>query len=483
VNTDAPWPSLVEARARVLGIQTKLHRWASDDPDRGFDDLFNLVADPATLMVAWSRVRANKGARSAGVDGQTARTIEAGRGVEAFLFDLRAELKQRRFVPLPVREQMIPKSAGKWRRLGIPATRDRVVQAALLTVLEPILEADFAPCSYGFRPNRRAHDAIAEVHQFARNGYTWVFEGDIEACFDNIDHAVLMRRLCRRVADKRVLALVKAFLKAGILGEDQVNRETRTGTPQGGILSPLLANLALSVLDDHFVRSWQQSSATRVDRARRHRHGLATYRLVRYADDFVVMVNGSRAHAEALHEEVAAILAGIGLRLSPDKTKVAHIDDGFDLLGFRIRRDGKQGDGRRYVYTYPSKTSLASILRKVKAISRQGTNQPLSEILRQLELALRGWTTYFRHAVSNATFGYLRHYTWRRVVLWLRAKHRRASWKSLRRRYTVRGWWPEHDGLRLFDPAAVKIVRYRYRGTRIPTPWTPVERHGTACLA
>jgi RNA-directed DNA polymerase len=483
VNTDASWPSLAEARPRVLGIQTKLHRWAGDDPDRRFDDLFNLVVDPATLIVAWARVRGNKGARSAGVDGQTARSIEAGRGVGAFLSDLRSELKGQRFTPLPVREQMIPKGAGKWRRLGIPATRDRVVQAALALVLEPILEADFAPCSYGFRPNRRAHDAIAEVHMFASNGYTWAFEGDIEACFDNIDHTALMGRLRRRVGDKRVLALVKAFLKAGILGEDQVNRETRTGTPQGGILSPLLANLALSVLDDHFARIWQQTSATRVDRARRRRHGQAVCRLVRYADDFVVMVNGSGVQAEALREEVAAVLAEVGLRLAPEKTKIAHIDEGFDLLGFRIQRHAKQGDGSRYIYTYPSKKALASVTRKVKAISRQGTNQPLSEILRQLELLLRGWTTYFRHAASNATFGYLRHYTWRRVVLWLRAKHRKASWKYLRRRYTVKGWWPEQDGIKLFDPAAVAIIRYRYRGARIPTPWTQPRTPAPACLA
>ena len=185
-------------------------------------------------MVAWSRIRATKGARSAGVDGQTARSIEAGRGVDAFLTDVREELRQRSFAPLPVRERMIPKAAGKCRRLGIPAARDRVVQAALLLVLEPILEADFQPCSYGFRPNRRAHDAIAEVHMFARNGYTWVFEGDIEACFDNIDHTALMGRLRRRVGDKRVLALVKAFLKAGILGEDQVDRETRPARPRAG---------------------------------------------------------------------------------------------------------------------------------------------------------------------------------------------------------------------------------------------------------
>jgi len=483
VNTGAPWPSLGEARARVLEIQTKLHRWASDDADRRFDDLFNLVVDPATLIVAWHRVRGNKGARSAGADGQTARSIEAGRGVDAFLSDLRAGVKQRQFRPLPVRERMIPKTAGKFRRLGIPTTGDRVAQAALLTVLDPYWRRTSNRAPMGFGPTGVRTTLSPRVHLFARNGYTWVFEGDIEACFDNIDHTALLDRLRRRVADKRVLALVKAFLKAGILGEDQVTRETHTGTPQGGILSPLLANLALSVLDEHFARTWQQTSATRVDRARRHRHGLPTYRLVRYADDFVVMVNGTRAHAEALREEVAAILAGAGLRLAPDKTKIAHIDEGFDLLGFRIRRDTKQGDGRHHVYTYPSRKALASIMRKVKAISRQGTNQPLTKILYQMELVLRGWTTYFRHGVSNATFCYLRHYTWRRVVLWLRNKHRRASWKSLRRRHTVRGWWPEQNGIKLFDPGAVKIVRYRYRGSQIPTPWSQPSDPLPACLA
>ncbi len=183
MNTGAPSPGLDEARARVLGIQTKLHRWATDDPRRRFDDLFNLVADPAFLLLAWHRVRGNKGARSAGVDGQTARTIEAGRGVQAFLTDLRADLKAGRFTPLPVRERTIPKVGGKVRRLGIPATRDRVVQASLLLVLEPIFEADFRPCSYGFRPRRRAQDGIAEIHAFTSRSYEWVLEADIEACF------------------------------------------------------------------------------------------------------------------------------------------------------------------------------------------------------------------------------------------------------------------------------------------------------------
>jgi RNA-directed DNA polymerase len=188
VNTGAPWPSLDEARAWVLGIQTKLHRWATEDSSRRFDDLFNLVTDPAFLLMAWHRVRSNKGARTAGVDGWTARYISVVRGEKSFLAELRADLKGRRFVPPPVRERMIPKAGGRLRRLGIPTVRDRVVQAALKLVLEPIWEADFRPCSYGFRPNRRAHDAIAEIHLLITNSYEWVLDADIEACFDTIDH-------------------------------------------------------------------------------------------------------------------------------------------------------------------------------------------------------------------------------------------------------------------------------------------------------
>jgi RNA-directed DNA polymerase len=184
VNTDAPWPTLDEARVRVLGIQAKLHRWATDSPDRRFDDLFNLVTDPAFLTVAWDRVRGNRGARSAGVDGVAPRSIVVGE--EAFLRRLRDDLKARRFEPLPVRQRMIPKANGKLRTLGIPTARDRVVQASAKLVLEPIFETDFHPCSYGFRPGRRPHDAIAEIHMLASNEYSWVLEGDIKACFDEI---------------------------------------------------------------------------------------------------------------------------------------------------------------------------------------------------------------------------------------------------------------------------------------------------------
>ena len=304
--------ALYEAERRVRGIQAKLHRWAGDDPYRRFDDLYNLVCDPAFLMVAWVRVRGNKGARSAGVDGQTAYSIEAGQGVEVFLDRLRTSLKDRSFRPLPVRERMIPKPGGKKRRLGIAAVTDRVVQASLKLVLEPIFEADFLPCSYGFRPNRRTHDAVAEVRYFTSHSYEWVVEGDIKACFDEISHPALMGRVRARVGDKRVLALVKAFLKAGILTEDSRMEDTDTGTPQGSILSPLLSNVALSVLDEHFTQGPGGPTATPYQRAKRRRAGLPNYRLIRFADDWVLAVAGSQVDAEALREEAAEVLATNG---------------------------------------------------------------------------------------------------------------------------------------------------------------------------
>jgi len=473
VNTDAPWPTLEEAEARVLGIQVKLHQWATDSPQRRFCDLLNLVCDPAFLTVAWARVRGNRGARSAGVDGVKPADILFGPATVLPL--LRENLKAGRFVPLPVRERMIPKASGKLRRLGIPTAMDRCVQASMKLVLEPVFEADFKPCSYGFRPRRRPHDAIAEIHMFATHGYTWVLEGDITACFDEIDHTALLDRVRYRIGDRRIVGLVKAFLHAGVLSEDGVRRETKTGTPQGGILSPLLANIALSVLDEHFAEAWERDMATRPKRETRRRRGEATYRLVRYADDFVVMVHGTRAHAEGLRREVEAALSTVGLRLNEDKTSVCHIDEGFDFLGFRIQRQVKRGSNKAFVYTWPSRKSLTSIMAKVKAITRQGTNQPLSDLLRQLNGVLRGWTNYFRHGVSKDTFAYLHQFTWLRIVRWLRRKHLRANWEWLRRHYLATAWWPEHDGEALFDCRAVPVTRYRYQGATIPSPWAETK--------
>jgi RNA-directed DNA polymerase len=470
VNAGASRAALKLATARVLGIQCKLHKWASDDPDRRFTDLYNLVCDPATLRVAWQRVRSNKGSRSAGVDGQTARYVEQVLGVEKFLTELREELRSGTFQPTPVKERMIPKRGGKFRRLGVPTVRDRVVQAALKTVLEPIFEAQFQPCSYGFRPERRAQDAIAEIHMLATNSYEWVLEADIEACFDMLAHSAILDRMRRRVADKRVMALVKAFLKAGIVTELGRLQATVTGTPQGGILSPLISNIALSALDEHFASAWN-AMGDRPQRAAIRRRGGATYRLSRYADDFVLCVAGRREHAQALIQEVERVIAPLGVRLSREKTQVVSIDEGFDFLGFAIKRV-RGHHGRMVIHTYPSKRSLQAVKTKVREITkRTGPDQAPDQLLHRVNAVLRGWCAYFRHGVSAATFAYLRHYAYWRVVGWLRRRHRKRNWRWIRRTY-LKERWPSHAGVDLYNPAAVRITRYRYRGAKIPLPWT-----------
>jgi RNA-directed DNA polymerase len=290
VNTGAArWPHPDTAYFAVQRMQSKLHRWAGGDPSRRFGDLFNLVYDPAFLVHAFERVASNAGAKTAGIDGMTVAQVKAREGGELeFLARLRDSLKSGEYQPVEVRQVMIPKGkTGKFRKLGIPSVTDRVVQASLKAVLEPIFEADFKPCSYGFRPGRRAQDAIAEIHQLSsgRSDYHWVLEADVTACFDEISHTALMGRLRVRIKDKRVCGLVRAFLKSGILNELGDREESLAGTPQGGILSPLLANIALSALDDHFDRQRRQEMGNDRQRAKRRRHGQGNWKLIRYADD------------------------------------------------------------------------------------------------------------------------------------------------------------------------------------------------------
>ena len=321
------------------------------------------------------------------------------------------------------------------------------------------------------------------MHHFTTQRYEWVFEADIEACFDNIEHAALMDRVRKRVKDKRVLTLVKAFLKAGILSEDGIDRDSHTGTPQGGILSPLLANIALSLLDDHFQRKWDAFSiGTRFPGQRRRRlrrMGGATYKLVRYADDFVILVGGAEHHAHDLRVEVADLLRPMGLSLSPEKTRVVHIDDGFDFLGWRIQRRHKAGTGgrKKVVYTYPSKKSLNAIIGKVRAITRRSGSPyvSLEQLLRHLNLVVRGWCMYFRHGVSSVTFAHVYRYTWQRVVRWIRARHPKLGWHQIRRRFLTtepQAGYPVENGIVLYNPQQIAIERYRWRGYTIPTPWT-----------
>jgi RNA-directed DNA polymerase len=257
------------------------------------------------------------------------------------------------------------------------------------------------------------------------------------------------------------------------LTAEGTDRETLTGTPQGGILSPLLANLALSVLDEHFEQAWRAMGSPAARQRRRHK-GQATYRLVRYADDFVILVSGTRAQAEALRDEAAGVLAPLGLRLSAEKTRIAHIDEGFDFLGFRIVRQRKRGtQGQRAIYTYPAKMAVAALKAQVRSMTRTAHDQPLAVLLHRLNRVLRGWATYFRHGVSKATFDYVGQFTWSRVLRWLHRKHQHAGWTWLRRRYLPR-WWPTDGEVALLRPSTITVGRYRYRGRSIPSPWAAV---------
>ncbi len=302
-----------------------------------------------------------------------------------------------------------------------------------------------------------------------------MLDADIEACFDRIDHTALLDRVRRRVKDKRVLRLVKAFLKAGILTELGEVEDTNTGTPQGGILSPLLANIALSVLDEHLHAPWRPGGpmSTNMRRRRRGWNGLPNWRLVRYADDFVVLVRGSRKHVEGLRQDIAQLLAPLGLQLSPAKTQIVQLSEGFDFLGFHIQWRRKKGTNRWHVYTFIAKRPLQTIKAKIRALTPRTSQQILGTTLHRINLLLRGWTNYFKHAIAKRTFNHLRQFVWWRIVRWQRTRHR-WKWKDVRRWLTdpTGRWKPiSADGITLFDPAAIPIRRYRYRGNTIPNPW------------
>jgi RNA-directed DNA polymerase len=470
VNTLAPLDAKL-AQERVLGWQTKLHRWAAQDEQARFGDLFNLVCDPATLLVAWERVKRNRGSRTAGVDGQTRKRVEQ-MGVEGVLAKLRQELKDGTYRPLPARERLIPKRSGKLRSLGISTVRDRIVQTAAKLVLEPIFEAGFCPTSYGFRPGRRAQDAIEEVRFFinAPRSYEWVIEGDVEDCFGSIHHGLLMEQVRRRVTDKRVLRLIRRFLAAGIMREHGSLAATPSGTPQGSGLSPLMANIALSVLDRHFENAWA-ARRWHSQRARDRAKGQPSYRMIRYADDFVVLVRGTEAQAHQVKEQTAEFMREqMRLTLSPEKTAITHVDDGFELLGFRVKRAPWRGK-KRVAYTFPSQRALRAVMHRIKTLTNRSTaNLSLDQLIHALNPILRGWANYYRHAASSRCFAYLSHYLWWRVIRWLRKKYPRLTWKQIRRRY----WghhWTSHEGTRLAWPDEVAVTRYRYRGHRIPSPW------------
>ncbi len=486
--------------AWVLNVQRKLYQWSKANPEDAWRDMWNWVTDIRNLRHAWRRVASNRGRRSAGVDGMTVARIRSRIGEQRFVERLGSDLRSGAYRPSPSRRKLIPKAGkpGTFRALGIPTVADRVVQAAIKNILEPIFEAQFWHVSYGFRPGRGSHGALEHIRRIIlplkkeqdgrrhKGPYTWVIEGDIKSCFDQIDHHLVLNRLRRRVADRKVTRLIGAFLKAGVLSEAQFLR-TDAGTPQGGIISPLLANIALSAIEERYER-WVNhrnkiqarrkccgmvaaQSARRVDR----RAGRPVFFPVRYADDFVIIVSGSRAEAIAEKTALAEYLRRTtGLQLSPEKTKITALTDGFEFLGFKVslRWDRRFGYSPRIE---APKAKAADLRYKVKQLTkRNSTRLSLAEMLQRLNPILRGWANYYRYCTGvGKVFTGIDWYVSDRLWRWLRKKRPKARVRDLTRlrqpslRRPTRKLWRDgyHEQYLL---TWMPVCRYRLGWMRTP---------------
>lgn len=406
---------------KVRELQRKIWMCAKRSKTRRFHALYDRIYRGDVLWEAWDRVRANKGA--AGVDKMTIATIER-QGVEAFLQEIAQTLKAGKYRPLPVKRRYIPKADGKLRPLGIPTVRDRVVQMATKILIEPIFEADFHDSSYGFRPKRSATQAMEAIREAGNQGYNVVIDADIRGYFDNIDQDKLMVLVEERICDRKVLKLIRQWLRCGVMEEGTVN-PTLAGTPQGGVISPLLANIYLNVLD----RVWE----------RRCTH---LGKLIRYADDFVVLCRRD-SQAQTALKTVHDIMGRLGLELHSEKTKVVDLargKEGFVFLGWNVRkrRSIQRNPRRHFVQRWPSPKAMKRVRERVHELTEVRGNpaKNLGEVIGQLNPVLRGWGNYFRTGNSDSKFNQLDSYVWERLGHW----QRRRGGQRTRFRYER---WPK----------------------------------------
>lgn len=394
--------------------QTKLATWAQD-PSFRFDDIYNFMCYPEWLHRAYRSVKSNSGTGTAGVDGQTLADFEDG--LNENLKELSEELKAESFNPSPVRRTYIPKGDGRKRPLGIPTIKDRIVQEALRMLLEPIYEQDFSDYSFGFRPNRRTHDAIkaAKISAYTHNK-VWVIDADIKGFFDNVNHRTLEQIIQNRITQKKVRRLIWSFLKAGVM-EDGTVQHSMLGTPQGGIVSPLLANIYLNELDQ-WVKRW--TDIPRNESYRRRTRGAGNWTYSRYADDFLMLTNGTKKRAEKKKEKIADFLReDLDLTISEKKTEIVHVEDGVNFLGYRIQKDGEKV---RKLITEEAKEDIRA---KVKEATDGGVNISARAKIKALNAVLRGWANYYKYATdSSRVFNDLDTFVWENLTDWLGRKYK-----------------------------------------------------------